>query len=73
MSYPDEDTRRENIEVAAFRLLSKFHIETDCGQPDHWAECSALVDALGWVSWEAWEYAVMNGVLDSQPLDTPVQ
>lgn len=42
-------------ERAAFRLLRKFHCETACGRGGmHWAECDALVDAFGWVSWEAW-------------------
>ena len=52
---PDEDERRVGIEIAAFRLLFKFHIETTCGADGmHWAECDALVHWLGWTSWEAW-------------------
>jgi hypothetical protein len=39
--------RVEELETAASRLLRKFHVETECGQPDHWAECEALSYALG--------------------------
>lgn len=53
------DTERYQwAEMKAYRLLQKFHQETDCGEGgDHWAECDALVDAFGWVSWEAWKLA----------------
>jgi hypothetical protein len=46
---------RVAIEVAAFRLLAKFHRETDCGRPYHWAECERLADAFGYDSWPVWE------------------
>ena len=51
-----------DAEIAAYRLLQKHHQETDCGRGDvgHSAECDGLVDAFGWVSWEAWEVLVMN-------------
>ncbi len=42
-----EVARVDTLETAAFRLLRKFHVETECGQPDHWAECEALSYALG--------------------------
>ena len=51
----EHDDYIERLEPAVFRLLQKFHIETDCGRDgDHWAECDALVDAVGWLSWEVW-------------------
>ena len=63
----DEGQRREDIEIAGYRLLVKFHNETECGEGgDHWAECDALVAAFGWVSWEAWDYCVVHGVIDSE-------
>ncbi len=55
---PTDQERLAEVEEAAFRLLHKFHRETDCGRGavrgDHWAECDRLVDALGWDSWEVW-------------------
>jgi hypothetical protein len=52
---PSESARLQVAEEHAFRLLLKFHKETDCGKDgDHWAECDALVDAFGWRSWERW-------------------
>lgn len=54
-----ERERNMRSETAAFELLLKFHKETECGEGgDHWAECEALVDSFGWVSWEAWERLV---------------
>jgi hypothetical protein len=51
-----------DIEEAAFQLLARVHRETDCGQAgDHWAECTRLVDAIGWVSWEVWREMVRRG------------
>ena len=51
--------RLADVEEAAFRLLQKFHRETVCGRRgDHWAECEALVDVLGWESWEVWSAIV---------------
>jgi hypothetical protein len=45
-----------HLQLAPYRLLRKFHTETDCGAEamggDHWAECEALVDALGLESWD---------------------
>lgn len=42
-------------EIAAHRLLLKFHSETECGQDGlHWAECDALADAFGYDSWDIW-------------------
>jgi hypothetical protein len=52
---PETDADRlVAAEMAAYRLLLKFHKETICGRPYHWAECEALVDAFGWASWEVW-------------------
>lgn len=48
------DTLRGNREAATFRLMQKFHRATECGRPEHWAECEALADAYGWESWEDW-------------------
>jgi hypothetical protein len=31
---------------ALHRLLLKFHQETDCGKPFHWAECEAAIGEL---------------------------
>lgn len=31
---------------AAIRFLQKFHRETDCGNPEHWAECEAFTHYL---------------------------
>ena len=60
------DTERyQNAEIAAYRLLQKFHLETKCGRRngDHWAECDALVDAFGWESWEAWQTIVQGMIV----------
>lgn len=55
-----ERERNVRSEMAAFDLLLKFHKETECGEGgDHWAECEALVDSFGWISWEAWGRTVM--------------
>ena len=59
------DTERYQwAEIAAYRLLRKFHLETKCGKRngDHWAECDALVDAFGWESWEAWQMIVNSSI-----------
>ena len=54
----------DRMEEAAFRLLRKFHKETECGEGgDHWAECEGLVEAAGWLSWEVWEQIVEMGVV----------
>jgi hypothetical protein len=38
-----------------YRLLVKFHRETECGRDGlHWAECDALCSAFGWESWDEW-------------------
>jgi hypothetical protein len=50
-----------DAEKAAYRLLVKFHKESRCGRPFHWAECERLVDVFGWVSWAAWQRSVMRG------------
>jgi hypothetical protein len=55
MSAQTERSVLADVEEAAFRLLWKFHRETDCGRDGmHWAECERLIDALGWESWEVW-------------------
>jgi len=60
----EQDDYGDRLEEAAFRLLRKFHIETDCGEDgDHWAECDNLVDAVGWISWMAWEQMAEMEVL----------
>lgn len=49
------ETMVRQMERAAYRLLVKFHNETECGANGvHWAECEALHGAFGWPSWEAW-------------------
>ena len=38
-----------------FRAMRKFHQESACGgEGGHWHECSGLVTACGYASWEAW-------------------
>ena len=53
-----EESQAQNIaevtQIAVYRLLLKFHRETDCGRPFHWAECERLVELFGWSSWEDW-------------------
>ena len=56
-----DEERRVLVEESVYRLLVKFHNETECGEGgDHWAECEALVDAIGWVSWEVWDDIVQR-------------
>ena len=62
MSQPKAITFLEQQAGATYRLLRKFHAETDCGKrkDDHWAECNALVNAFCWGSWEIWQLAVLK-------------
>ena len=53
-THADTHGRLIDAEIAAFHLLRKFHKETHCGRPYHWAECDRLVDVFGWRSWQAW-------------------
>jgi hypothetical protein len=38
-----------------YRLLRKFHAETDCGKDGrHWAECEAACQAFLYDDWQEW-------------------
>lgn len=59
MTFTMNEISLRECEKAAYRLLRKFHREAECGNKRmHWAECEGLVDAFGWVSWEAWDRSV---------------
>lgn len=52
------DERFVRCAAATYRLLDKFHEETDCGEDgEHWAECEALCHAFEIESWEVWKGA----------------
>jgi len=45
-------------ELAAYDLLEKFHIETECGSVIHWIECQHVCDSFGYDSWDSWNAIV---------------
>jgi hypothetical protein len=57
--FSDRDALDE-LEKAVFGLLYKFHVETDCGKPEHWAECERLVEQVGWINWETWRDVALD-------------
>lgn len=55
MIYQVPKAAADKMGFVIYGLLLRLHAETDCGDPEHWPECKAFVQAMGSDNWDDWK------------------